>query len=147
MRAIQPILLAPWLQPCYAHHRFVATYLSTLLRAMAVISGIYSKRAYSSKLQHRLLVKAQPSGSQTFMSRGPLLCLTSEYLIYPWRSGYAVSRHSYLAKAFARGPSEPLRGPSEPLRGPQGDPGPHLRNPVPATTVTAELFKLFAAVV
>jgi len=27
---------------------------------MAAISGIYSKRAYSSKLQHRLLVKVQP---------------------------------------------------------------------------------------
>jgi len=72
MRATQPILLAPWLQPCYAHHRFVATYLSTLLRAMAVISGICSKRAYSSKLQHRLLVKVQLSGSQSFMSRRPL---------------------------------------------------------------------------
>ena len=39
---------------------------------MAVISGICSKRAYSSKLQHRLLVKVQLSGSQSFMSRRPL---------------------------------------------------------------------------
>jgi len=38
---------------------------------ITAISGIYSKHAYSSKLQHRSLVKAQPSGSQTFMSRGP----------------------------------------------------------------------------
>jgi len=28
------------------------------------------------------LVKVQPSGSQTFMSRGPLLSLTGEYLWY-----------------------------------------------------------------
>jgi len=49
---------------------------------MATISGIYSKRAYSSKLQHRLLVKVQPSGSQTFMNREPLLSLTGEYFIY-----------------------------------------------------------------
>jgi len=34
------------------------------------MSGIYSKRAYSGKLQHRSLAKVQPSGSQTFMSRG-----------------------------------------------------------------------------
>jgi len=54
--------------------------------------------------------------------------------------GYAVSRQSYPAKASARGPSEPLCGP-------QGDPGPHLSNPGPATTVTAGLFKLFAVVV
>ena len=49
---------------------------------MATISGIYSKHAYSSssKLQHRSLVKVQPSGSQTFMSRGPFLSLTGEYL-------------------------------------------------------------------
>jgi len=47
---------------------------------MATISEIYSKSAYSSKLQHRSLVKVQPSGSQTFMSRGPLLSLTGEYL-------------------------------------------------------------------
>jgi len=50
---------------------------------MAAVSGKYSKRAYSSKLQHRLLVKVQPTGSQTFMSRGPLLSLTGEYLVYP----------------------------------------------------------------
>jgi len=59
---------------------------------MAAISGIYSKRAYSSKLQHRLLVKVQPSGSQTFMNREPLLSLTGEYFIYLWHLGYAVSR-------------------------------------------------------
>jgi len=47
---------------------------------MATISEIYSKSAYSSKLQHRSLVKVQPNGSQTFMSRGPLLSLTGEYL-------------------------------------------------------------------
>ena len=48
----------------------------------ATVSGIYSKCAYSSnsKLQHRSLVMVQPSGSQTFMNRGPLLSLTSEYL-------------------------------------------------------------------
>jgi len=40
---------------------------------MAAISGIYSKRAYSSKLQHHSLVKVQPSGSRTFMSRDPLV--------------------------------------------------------------------------
>jgi len=49
---------------------------------MAAISGNYLKRAYSSKMQHRSLVKVQPSGSQTFMSRGPLLRLTGEYLTY-----------------------------------------------------------------
>jgi len=49
---------------------------------MIAIPGIHSKRAYSSKLEHRSLVKVQPSCSQTFMSRGPLLNLTSEYLIY-----------------------------------------------------------------
>jgi len=49
---------------------------------MATISGICSKRAYSSssKLQHRSLVKVQPSGSQTLLSRGPLPSLTGEYL-------------------------------------------------------------------
>jgi len=31
MKATQQILLAPWLQPRYAHHRFVANYLSILL--------------------------------------------------------------------------------------------------------------------
>jgi len=49
---------------------------------MAAISGIHPKRAYSSKLQHRSLVKVQPSGSQTLMSRVPLLSLTGDYLIY-----------------------------------------------------------------
>jgi len=49
---------------------------------MVTISGIHSKRAYSSnsKLHSRSLVKVQPSGSQTFMSRGPLLNLTGKYL-------------------------------------------------------------------
>jgi len=28
----QPILLAPWFQPSYAHHCFVANYLSISLR-------------------------------------------------------------------------------------------------------------------
>jgi len=46
----------------------------------AAITQICSKRAYYNKLQHRSLVKVQPSGSQTFMSRGPLLSLTGEYL-------------------------------------------------------------------
>jgi len=49
---------------------------------MAAISGNYSKRAYSSSLQHRSLVKVQPSGSQMFMSHGPLLSLAGEYLTY-----------------------------------------------------------------
>jgi len=72
---------------------------------MAAISGIHPKLAYSSKLQHRSLVKVQPSGSQTFMSRGPLLSLTGDYLIYrdTWIN-YVISQQSYLVKASARGP-------------------------------------------
>jgi len=55
---------------------------------MATISGIYSKRAYSSKLQHRLLVKVQP------MSHGPLLSLTGEY--------YNISVIRYTAEMSKR---------------------------------------------
>jgi len=63
---------------------------------MAAISGIYLKRAYSSNLQHRSLVKVQPSGSQTLMRRGPLLSLTGEYLIYcdTWVVQYHRKLHS-----------------------------------------------------
>ena len=60
--------------------------------------------------------------------------------MYPWHLGYAISRQSYLEKASTRGPSEPLRGPQEGR-------GFRLRNPGPATTVAAGLFKLFAAVI
>ena len=57
----QPIFVAPWFQPSCAHHRFVATCISQFYCVtMAAISGIYSKSVYSSKLQHRSLVKAQP---------------------------------------------------------------------------------------
>jgi len=42
---------------------------------MTAISGIYSKRAYSSKLQYRSLVKFQPISSQAFISRAPLWSL------------------------------------------------------------------------
>jgi len=48
---------------------------------MTAVSRIYSKRAYSNKLQHRSLVKVQLSGSQTFVSRVPVL-RSGEYLIY-----------------------------------------------------------------
>jgi len=51
MRATQPILPAPWFQPCYAHHYFVATYPSTLLRNNGRSFGIL--HVYSRKLQHR----------------------------------------------------------------------------------------------
>jgi len=39
-----------------------------------------------------------------------------------WHLGYAISRQSFLAKASARGPSEPLRGP-------KGGREPRWRNP------------------
>jgi len=126
MRATQPILLALWLQRCYAHHRFVATYLSILLRDNGHYFRIYSKSAYPSKLQHLLLVKVQPSGSQTFMGRRPLLSLTGEYLIYPWHFGYAGSRQSYQAKVSV---VAPVNSSVAPKRGR----GPRLRNPGPAT--------------
>ena len=46
MRATEPMLLAPWLQPCYAHHRFVATYLSILLRDI----GHYFRNLFETRL-------------------------------------------------------------------------------------------------
>jgi len=78
---------------------------------MAAFWGIYSKRAYSSKLQHRSLVKVQPSYSQTFKSRGPLLSLTGENVVYldTWIMQYhgkATCRRSVLVA-----PREPLRDP------------------------------------
>jgi len=84
MRAIQLILFAP------SHgynHVMLTTALSLLISqyrciTMVAFWGIYSKHAYSGKLQHRSLFKVKPSCSQTFMRRGPILSLTGEYLIY-----------------------------------------------------------------
>jgi len=42
----QPIFLAPWFQPFYAHHRFVATYLSILLRN----NGLYFRNPLETRL-------------------------------------------------------------------------------------------------
>jgi len=42
----QPILFAPWLQPCYVHHRFVATNLSILLRN----NGLYFRNLFETRL-------------------------------------------------------------------------------------------------
>jgi len=84
MRATQPILFAP--SRGYSHV-MLTTALALLISqyhcvTMAAFWGIYSKRAYSGKLQLRSLVKVKPSCSQTFMRRGPILSLTGEYLIY-----------------------------------------------------------------
>jgi len=94
MRATQPILLAPWLQPCYAHH----TYLLILLRN----NGCYFRNLFETRLLS--LVNVQPSGSQTFMSRGLLVRLAGEYLIYRDTWIMEISRQSYLAKVSVRGP-------------------------------------------
>jgi len=59
MRATHPILLAPWLQPWHAHHRFVATYLSILMRN--------NGRYIGNLLETRLLQQVAAS----FVGQGP----------------------------------------------------------------------------
>jgi len=112
---------------------------------MAAISGIYSKCAYSSRLQHRSLVKIQPCGSQTFMSRGPLLSLTDEYLIY--RDTCVMQYHG---KATWWRPLWPpdnrLWPPDNRSAAPKRSRGPRLRNPRPALPFVAGIFKLIPAV-
>jgi len=67
-------------------------------------------------------VSTYTSGSQTFMSRGPLLSLTGEYLIY--RDTWVMQYHG-IATLW-----KPLLvSPREPLRGHQGGWGHRLRNP------------------
>ena len=113
MRATQPILFAP--SHGYSHVMLTAA-LSLLISqyhcvTMAAFWGIYSKRAYSSKLQHRSLVKVKPSCSQTFMSRGALLSLTGEYLIYldTWDMQYHGKATYWRPLLVA--PREQVRGP------------------------------------
>jgi len=50
------------------------------------------------------------------MSRGPLLSLTDEYLVYRDTLGYAISQQSYIVKAL--------------LVAPKGGREPRLRKPV-----------------
>jgi len=49
MRATLPLLLAPWFQPCYAHHRVASIYLSTLLRNNGRYFGNLLETRYSSR--------------------------------------------------------------------------------------------------
>jgi len=113
MRATQPILFAP--SHGYSHV-ILTTALSLLISqyhcvTMAAFWGICWKRAYSSKLQRRSLVKVQPSCSQTFMIRSPLLSLTGEYLIYldTWVMQYHVK--ATLWRPVLVAPREQVRRP------------------------------------
>jgi len=95
MKATQPILLGLWLQPRYARHRFVATYISILLHN----NGRYFGNLLEMRLlyQYRSVVKVQALWLQLdFESNKATTC--SSYL-----EGSTVDKQLFCALLRGKG--------------------------------------------